>query len=442
MFFHAMKYEFLTLIRDKSYVFWCAAFPLLLGTMFHFAFGGLGADESFEPIPVAVVIEEPEEDFAASAAAAIGLAEAEGIDPSVYLPDAIDGTDISFDTFSPEEIVRSFFDTLSAPGEDQFLEVTYATEDEARLLLNNKDVYGIITAELPEFSDFANAKTTDSLPDALLYLQISSEMNSDPLYQSILSAFVEQFNMEYSAIISTVLTHPEKLSEMMENPSDNMETNYLATKSLGADSLDESLTYFFNLIAMTCLYAAMIGNNIAIHNQANLSALGARRNISPVHRLVSILGELSAALILEFGILLFTLAYLILVLNVNFGTQLGLVTLTTFCGCLTGISLGFMIGCIGRFNKETKFGILMAVIMVGCFLSGLMVGNMRMYVEKTCPLINRINPAALISDALYSLIIYPSHTRFFSNIAGLLLLSALFCLCGFTMVRRKKYASL
>ena len=41
MFFHTMKYTLLNLLRDKGQVFWCVAFPLLLGTMFHFAFGGL-----------------------------------------------------------------------------------------------------------------------------------------------------------------------------------------------------------------------------------------------------------------------------------------------------------------------------------------------------------------------------------------------------------------
>ena len=39
MFFHTMKYTLLNLLRDKGQVFWCIAFPLLLGTMFHFAFG-------------------------------------------------------------------------------------------------------------------------------------------------------------------------------------------------------------------------------------------------------------------------------------------------------------------------------------------------------------------------------------------------------------------
>lgn len=51
---------------------------------------------------------------------------------------------------------------------------------------------------------------------------------------------------------------------------------------------------------MTCLYAAMIGNTLAISNQANLSDLGARRNVSPVPRLLATLGDLTGALILSF----------------------------------------------------------------------------------------------------------------------------------------------
>ena len=82
MFFHTMKYTLLNLLRDKGQVFWCVAFPLLLGTMFHFAFGGLGSGESFSAIPVAVVMQEESSEL------------------------------------------RSMLDSLSKPGEDQFLEVT------------------------------------------------------------------------------------------------------------------------------------------------------------------------------------------------------------------------------------------------------------------------------------------------------------------------------
>lgn len=118
---------------------------------------------------------------------------------------------------------------------------------------------------------------------------------------------------------------------------------------------------------MTCLYAAMIGNTLAISNQANLSDLGARRNVSPVPRLLAALGDLTGALIFEFSSLLIAIAYLTLVLKVDFGNHLGGVALTCLCGCLAGLSLGFLVGCIGQFSKETKFGFLMAAIMICCF---------------------------------------------------------------------------
>ena len=321
MFFHTMKYTLLNLLRDKGQVFWCVAFPLLLGTMFHFAFGGLGSGESFSAIPVAVVMQEESSEL------------------------------------------RSMLDSLSKPGEDQFLEVTYASAADAKELLKAKEVYGIITADLPTVSDYRNAASAKDVSTYPLSLTLSAEMTSDPLYQSILSVLVDRFNIEYSAIAQAAMKDPTKLPALLDAVS--TEVSYIRHESLGAGSVDESLTYFFNLIAMTCL-----------------------------------------------------------------------------CGCLAGLSLGFLVGCIGQFSKETKFGFLMAAIMICCFLSGLMIGNMRALVEDFCPLLNRINPAALISDALYSLVVYPSYTRFFTNIAGLLLLSALFCLGGLALVRRKKYASL
>lgn len=401
MFFHSMKYTFLSLIRDKSSMFWCFAFPLILGTMFHFAFGGLGRTESFSAIPVAVV-EQTDPGSNASAKA----------DSSSRIDDHPDSLEWS---------VREVLDPLGE-GDDAFLEITYASKEEALHLLEQKEVYGILYAGTP------------------LTLTISAEMNSDPLYPSILSSFVEQFNINYDAIAETATTHPEKLPALLD--ALDKKASYVTDTPLGDGSTDESLNYFFNLIAMTCLFGAMGGSQIAISNQANLSALGARKCISPVHKLLSITGDLAAFLLFNFLTVLATLLYLMIVLNVNFGTQLGYTALAALCGCLAGISLGFFVGCIGRFGEPTKIGILMTVVMTSCMLSGLMIGNMRTKVEAFCPLLNRINPSALISDALYSLAVYPSHERFFSNIVGLLGVTVLFAFGGFLMVRRKKYASL
>ena len=77
-----------------------------------------------------------------------------------------------------------------------------------------------------------------------------------------------------------------------------------------------------------------------------------------------------------------------------------------------------------------------------CFLSGLMFDNMRMTVEKFCPLINDINPAVLISDSFLTLNIYGITARYGANLAVLLFISAGFTVLGCLMIRRKTYASL
>lgn len=407
MFFHTLKYSLLVLLRNKNQIIWCFAFPLILGTMFHFAFGGLGADESFSGIPVAVVAETSTADNS---------------------------------SMNPRQLILDMLNSLDEPGENRFLFITYATDQEALALLEEKSIYGIIHVDAPDDISAYTSGKDDARSAAPLRLTISAEMNSDPLYQSILSTFVAQFNTDYHIIADIVKTHPKNLPLVLEQLA--VEADYIAEESMGKGSLDESLTYFFNLIAMTCLYGAIAGNQITIHNQANLSSLGARRNISPVHKLSSTLAGLIAALAVEFATLLVALLYYSTVLDVDFGNQIGYMIPAALCGCLVGICLGFFIGSIGRFNQNTKFGILMGVIMLSCFLSGLMVGNMRAIIEDICPLFNRINPAAIIADSFYALVVYPSHGRFFYNIASMLALSAVFCLGGFAMTRRKKYASL
>ena len=381
MYFHSFYYNFKSLVRNYPQVFWCFAFPILLATMFHFAFGGLGTDESFSAIPVAVVTE---------------------------------GT--------TNELLTDMLEQLSEPGDNQFLSITYATKEEASSLLEQKEVIGILY-------------TGESLK-----LSVSDEMVNMQLEQSILAAFVEQFNMESKALETIYLSHPEKFADAISQLSE--ETSYLKDTDLSNGSTDQSLIYFFNLIAMTCLYAAMAGSNIAIDNQANLSDLGMRRNISPVHKMISILGGLTATVLFEFISVVIGIGYMAFILGVNFGSQTGFILLACLIGCITGVSLGFFIGSFGTASRMTKFGTLMGIIMLCCLFSGLMIGNMRMTIEKICPFFNKINPAALISDSFYALVIYPSHERYFTNLVSLLLLSALFSFGGFILVRRKKYASL
>ena len=145
---------------------------------------------------------------------------------------------------------------------------------------------------------------------------------------------------------------------------------------------------------------------------------------------------------MQFFAVSISVVYMWAVLGVDLGSSAGYVLLTVLAGSMAGVSGGFFAGCIGKSSIHVKTGVLMAITMLCSFFSGLMVGGMKLLVQRYAPWFNRINPAALISDSLYSLAVYESHTRFFQCIGGLFIISALFILAGAAMVRRQRYASL
>ncbi|MGN0141912.1 MAG: ABC transporter permease [Roseburia sp.] len=394
MFLHSFCYAFKQLLRQKQLVFWTLFFPIVLATMFHLAFSGLTEDEQLQVIPVAAVKAEENPILTD-----IGMSS-----PFTY-----------------------FLDQVSAPGENQFLSVTYTTEEDALTLLEHKEIIGILYEG-------------DLLEQEPVRLTISSEMTNFKLEQSILTIFVEQFNMISETITNIAMTDPNQLPAVIEQLSRDTTVNTEVTYS--ARTTEASLTYFFNLIAMTCLFASMSGMLIAVHNQGNLSALGARRCIAPASRMQTLFGELCANALFQFSCAGMSLLYLLFVLKVDFGPELGYVALATLVGCFTGISLGFLVGSIGTLTDNVKMGILMSVTMICCFLSGLMVNNMRILVAQIAPWFNHINPAALIADSFYSLTVYPTHSRYFANLGTLLVMSAVFFIGGLICTRRKTYAAI
>ena len=80
--------------------------------------------------------------------------------------------------------------------------------------------------------------------------------------------------------------------------------------------------------------------------------------------------------------------------------------------------------------------------MTCCFLSGLMVGNIKADIAAFAPWINKINPAAIISDSFYCLNVYSDYSMYIEKIVSMLILIACFTIGGFLLTRRRKYASL
>ena len=376
------KYALLRLMRNKANLFWILVFPIVLGCFFKIAFSNITASESFHTIPVAVV-------------------EGDNADATAF---------------------HTMIEQLSGDSEDAMLSATFCDDKKARTLLEKGKVDGIFY-------------TTDTVE-----LAVNSDLSDASINQSILQSLLTQYYLNRDLIVQIITTNPGNIESLVDSIGQSVDTR--KEVSLTRNNTDTYDQYFYNLIAMACLYTAMGGINLAINNSANLSSLAARKTIAPAKRAALIGTELLAIILFESLLNMVSFLFIVTVLGVHMTTHLGLALLTILISTTFSITFGMFLGCVGPKSEGGKTGLMFAVVMPLCFLSGLMMGTMRMVVEKYAPFVNRINPAALISDSFYAHNNYDTLTRYTGNILTLLLMTVLFLIISILVTRRKTYASL
>ena len=199
---------------------------------------------------------------------------------------------------------------------------------------------------------------------------------------------------------------------------------------------------FYTLIAMTCLYGAMFGVMVINKSLANMSSQGARVSVAPLSKWKLLGSGTLAGFIVQYLGVILLLLYTIFVLHVDYGSSMGDVVLLTLVGSLAGLTFGMAIGSLSKASENGKTGIIIAITMLGCFLSGMMGITMKYIVDKNIPFFNKINPASMITDGFYSLYYYTTMDRFYFNIVSLLLFSFVMLLLSLTVLRRRTYDSI
>ena len=71
-----------------------------------------------------------------------------------------------------------------------------------------------------------------------------------------------------------------------------------------------------------------------------------------------------------------------------------------------------------------------------------MVGNMKYIIEKNLPIVNRINPAAIISDCFYSICVFDDMSMYIRCIASMVVWTVVLAASSIIVLRREKYANL
>jgi ABC-2 type transport system permease protein len=313
-----------------------------------------------------------------------------------------------------DEFFNSAVEQLSE-GESPLFNAVYTDSDSAEQLLKDGDVTGIIY-----------------VGDT-----VSLSVTSSGIAPSIIKSFLEEYQAQKTIITNTAMNNPEKLQDVLNALTQEVEC--ISTNKLTSGNMDVYVQYFFNLIAMVILLGSTTGMYAATDNQANLSAVGARKYIAPMHNLVSIIGSLLAAFCVQVIFTFVSITFILFVLRVNMGDKIPLIYVSGAAGSLLGVSFGFFIGSVGRISEAAKGGIASAVSMLFCFMSGLMIGDIKTFFEENCPIVNRINPAAVISDTFYCLALYDDYSRYIEKILTVLALSVILTAGGFLLTRRKKY---
>ena len=258
--------------------------------------------------------------------------------------------------------------------------------------------------------------------------------------ESILQSVLASYQSGEEAVKDIARLHPEGMQDALEKMKEyDTAVNQV---SLGGTTIDGNVQIFYALIGMACLYGCFIGFGCALWLQANLTALAARRCVAPVHRLKLILTEFAAGFLVHFANMIVLLAYMRGVLKLEFSGSFAELTGLVRVGSLFGVSMGIFVGSLGKVGEGIRIGILLGISMSLSFLAGLMDASVKDAVEQHAPVLSRVNPAALISDALYCINVYDAPERFADNMVILIIMSALMVGGAFLIVRRERYGSI
>ncbi len=393
MFIHNFKYSLKALLRNKMLIFWTFAFPIILGTLFKVAFSNIENSEKLDIINIAIVQNEE---------------------------------------FENNEAFKTSFEKLSDENnEDRLFNTQYITKEEAKDLLNKGEIIGYM--ELKQDKPVLTFVTNGI--DETVFKHVAEEIvqTSDIIKQLSQTQIQKQiasgnYIMNYDEIYN-------KAIEMAKE--DNVEL-----KNISNSNLSYTMIEFYTLIAMTCLYGGMLSMVSINQILANMSNKGKRIAVSPTKKSIIILSSLLASYIVQLIGLAILFLYTLFVLGVDYGSNTGLIMLLAIIGSFAGLALGTFVGTIFKASENTKTGILIALTMLGCYLSGMMGITMKYVVDKNVPIINKINPASMITDGFYSLYYYDRLDRYWFNIASLLIFALILIVISFFSLRRQKYDSI
>ncbi len=398
---HSLKYAFITTVKNKNTFVWTFIFPIALSTFMFLSFGNVYKDELvMSSIPVAV-----EEGF--------------------------EETQIS---------VQNFLEGAKQSNGDPYFVVSVLSKEAAKEALENGDVSAIVTTEgltptvVVNGNDFKEEIVITAMNEYLKYQKTVVGFAADIAK----NGFVDENG---NRISSEDLT-PEKLAEaeaaiLAKIAEAETDEQFFNETSLAKGPQNIYNNFFYATFAMGCLFACLGAVNLTDKLMPGRTPLSGRLNICGTSKLKMVISQMSVNLLVVFAAQMGAYFYMRLI-GIELTDDILAVAGILLAGASFGISLGVLIGAIPRLGEGSKVGIGVGVTMLISFLADLCTTGIKDSIERNMPIINRISPAALISDSFMTIYVYDDYDRYFRNLITLVAMAVVITTIAIFILSRSR----
>lgn len=376
------------LLKRKTTLFWILLFPILLASAEYFAFGKFINSTPIETISIGIVEDEV-----------------------------------------PELLENVLKDAKIEEDKNLYDVVTYSNTLEANQALEDKKIELYIYSEEEKIEVIANSNSTALTITHSLIKEVK-------IIEKTITDAYHSYYEDLAAGRNPAEVNPEEIITNITK-----EIDYFKDISNSKNATFYTF-YFYSLIAMACLYAALFGVSIINDIRADRSSLGIRISSSVVSKRKLIITYFLASALLQMISSVILYVYLAYVLKIALGENVGLILITLILGGIAGITMGMLIGALVKGSEAKCQGIITSITLGCSCLAGLMSVDVKHVVDKYIGFINYINPAALITNSLYALYYYDTYTQYIIYSCILLGISVLAILGVILKTRGEKYASL
>ena len=390
MFLHNFKYALKIIFRNKSLIFWTFAFPIILGTFFKLAFNNIEKGETLSTIDIAIIDNQE---------------------------------------FNDNQFYKEAFNQLST-GENKMFNTKYTTLENAKKLLSDEEITGYLVLS----NDVINITVNSNGINETIIKTVVDEINTNKnMYETLINKEIEDefksgnTNIDYKDIYNKVTG--KIISDVKLNDISNSNLSY-------------TMIEYYTLIALTILYGGTISLYMVNKTLPNLSEVGKRVNTSSLKRSTILFSNLIASYVVQLIGLCILFIYCVFVIKADFGDNLPLIILLSLISVFAGLSMGVFIGVNVKASEGAKSGILIGITMLFNTLAGMTGVTLKYVIDKNIPIINKINPANMITDGFYSLYYLNGMNRYFFNIMSLIIFSIVLLRFSLGKLRRQQYDSI